>query len=388
MMLKEKVVQLVLFKSSQMEYYFKELTVRELIELIELDNIDLNPDYQRNYIWSPNDQKYLIDTIIKGFPLPSFFVYLDNNGKYEMVDGQQRSKTIFRFVKGKINSSKQTGNKSISDLPSSDILNYKLPFIIIQNIVSRDSLREFYVLINKKGIHLNVSEVNKSEHFHKLFMKLANEVLDYQNFIDLNLFTDNSIKRMNDRSYIEELLGYLLLGIKEKKKVVEQIYKDDITEEEYDELKEKFESIIDKIAILNKIHPISSTRYKQKNDFFTLFTFINENSTDDQEILNYQYQILLLLDGKDNEGKQFIRPTNEFCSALRDYANNCVSQSNSSHARDRRLDFFNAILKNTSSDPNEQLLDVLNYLSEIYGDDRIDLTKIGKFQLLNLELLK
>jgi hypothetical protein len=155
------------------------------------------------------------------------------------------------------------------------------------------------VLINKKGVHLNVPEVNRSEHFDKLFMKLANEVLEYQNLIDLDLFTEASIKRMNDRAYIEELLGYLLSGIKEKKKVVENIYKEDINENEYQELKNSFYSTIDKIAILNEFKLINKTRYKQKNDFYTLFSFINENPEVDVETLIYQYKILLLLDGVD-----------------------------------------------------------------------------------------
>ncbi len=152
-----------------MEYIFKEFSISELVNLIDKEAINLNPDYQRNFIWTSNDQKYLVDTIIQGYPLPSFFVYYGKDGKYEMVDGQQRSKTIIRFVKGLISSSKTTGVKLFKDFDSSKILSYRLPFIIIENLSVTDNLRDFYVLINKKGVHLNMSEVHKSEHFDKLF---------------------------------------------------------------------------------------------------------------------------------------------------------------------------------------------------------------------------
>lgn len=370
-----------------MEYSVKEFTIKELVNLIDNDLINLNPDYQRNYIWSPDDQKYLIDTILKKYPLPSFFIYLDDKGKYEMVDGQQRSKTIYRFVKGQINSSKFTGLKSIKDIDSNEVLTYKLPVILIENLSPNDNLRDFYVLINKKGVHLNLPEVNKSEHFDKLFMKLANEVLEYQNLIELDLFTEASIKRMNDRAYIEELLGYLLLGIKEKKKVVESIYKEDITEPEYKELRSKFFAIIDKTAILNKVTPIKETRYKQKNDFYTLFSFINENLESSNDTLIYQYKILILLSGSDKVGKQFIRPTNEDSKALKDYANHCVTQSNSTFARESRLKFFNSLLKNVELEQNEILIDVLNFLSDIFGEDKIQLKEIDGYNILNVELL-
>jgi uncharacterized protein with ParB-like and HNH nuclease domain len=384
---KVKGVHLVLYKNYKMEYKVKEFTIKELVNLIDNDLINLNPDYQRNYIWTPNDQKSLIDTIIHGYPLPSFFIYLDKKGNYEMVDGQQRSKTIFRFIKGLITSSKSTGVKSFKDFEPEVILSYKLPFIVIENLSPNDNLRDFYVLINKKGVHLNVPEVNKSEHFDKLFLKLANAVLDYQNLIDLNLFTDISIKRMNDRAYIEELLGYLKLGIKEKKKAVENIYKEDINEDEYNELKNSFYEIIDKISILNEIRPIRDTRYKQKNDFYTLFSFINENIDSSQELLNYQYKVLLVLDSIDKEGRQFIRPTNEDCDALKDYANYCVSQSNSTNAREGRLKFFNSVLKNIDVEKNESLIDVLNFLSEIFGEESIQLKDIEEYQLLDIEQL-
>lgn len=385
--MKEKDAHLVLYKLNKMTYNFIEFTVKDLVSLIDTESLNLNPDYQRNYIWTSNDQKYLIDTIIKGFPLPSFFVYLDSKGKYEMVDGQQRSKTIYRFIKGAINSSKATDSKYFKDLDPHVILTYRLPFIVITNIVTRDYLREFYVLINKKGVHLNTPEVNKSEYFNTLFLKLADDVLDYQNLIELNLFTDISIKRMNDRAFIEELLSYLKVGIQEKKKAVDDIYKSDITQDEYQKLRKNFTNIIDKMTILNQIKPISNTRYKQKNDFYTFFTFINENIIENQELLNYQYKILLILDRIDKEGRQFIRPTNEDCDALKQYATYCVSQSNSSNAREKRLQFFNSVLKNIDISKNDILTDVINYLSEIYNPENVVLVKKDKFNLIDVELL-
>ena len=49
-----------------MEYKNKELTIKELINLIESKSINLRPPYQRNFIWTPKDQRLLIDSIHKG----------------------------------------------------------------------------------------------------------------------------------------------------------------------------------------------------------------------------------------------------------------------------------------------------------------------------------
>lgn len=368
-----------------MKYYSKEITIQDLIKLIDSNNIDLNPPYQRNFIWSTVDQSDLIDTIIKGWPLPNFFIYEKPNGKFEMVDGQQRSKTIYNFNKGLITSSKKTNRIDIKKLIDFDFLNYKLNVIFLHSINKPEDLREFYVLINKKGKLLNPAEVHKSEFFDTNFMKLANELLSYQKFINLNLFTDALSRRLNDRDYVQELLGYLYFGIKDKKKYIETIFENDIEDEEFEILKLSFIKVIDIINELNNYYPLKNTRFKQKNDFYTLFSFINENIDLNIETLLHQYKILLILDGKDNEGRQYIRPTNESCNTLKQYAINCVSQSNSKNARQSRLIFFDDILKNKVIPPNESLIEVIEYLSSIETDKNIKLKEVEGFKILDVE---
>lgn len=367
-----------------MNYSIKELSLRDLYDLVEKNKIELNPSYQRNFIWSTDDQRDLIDTILKGYPLPNFFLYLKPNGNFEMVDGQQRTKTIYRFIKGDITSSQRFEKVTFSRIDQNLFFNYKIPVVIINMLSSTDSLNEFYVLINKKGVHLNSAEVNKSEFFDTNFLKLANELLTYQPLINLDLFSEATSKRMNDRAFVEELLGYLFVGSKDKRKSVEDTFKTDITEIEFENLEIKFKEVIDKIEILNFIKPISRTRFKQKNDFYTLFCFVNENLEQEDDLFIQQYHVLIILDGKDNQGRQFIRPSNEDCFALREYANNCITQSNSKNAREKRLEFFNSILKNKSIESNEVLKEILTYLSSVYDEDQINLKKVGSYELLSI----
>lgn len=57
-----------------MKYSNFEWTIGDLVNLIESKKINLRPPYQRNFIWSSKDQKLLIDSIRKGYPLPNFFI--------------------------------------------------------------------------------------------------------------------------------------------------------------------------------------------------------------------------------------------------------------------------------------------------------------------------
>src|SRR5687768_14570738 len=98
MMLNRKDVQHVLFKF--MDFKIEEWSISKLIAIYEAGNLNLNPPYQRGDIWTLPAKKKLIDSIKLRYPLPGFFLYNNGGNKYEMVDGQQRTRTIIGYSKG------------------------------------------------------------------------------------------------------------------------------------------------------------------------------------------------------------------------------------------------------------------------------------------------
>ncbi|MEM5540709.1 DUF262 domain-containing protein [Olleya sp. AS48] len=382
-----------------MKYFLKSLPVKDLIALIDREILDLSPSYQREYIWSLSDQKELINTIYKKYPLPNLFFNVLDNGNIEMVDGQQRSRTIYRHYKNEIKFAKKDIQQNIQ---IEDFLNYEIPVVYIEK-ANPEEIREFYVLINKKGKFLNNPEVQRSEFQETKFLKLSEKLTSNQQFVNLDLFTNTAALRLNDRDFVQELLGYLLMsykdvennvnegyeGIRDKKQFIDkEIFQQDISELESEKLESNFKKIINKITFLDEFKRINSTRYRQRNDFYTLFNFINKHVYLSNETLLYQYRILLEFDGKDTDGYQFIRPTNEDCEPFKKYAQNCVSQSNSKIARRSRLDFFENTLLNKAENINENeiLSDIIFYFDEIYGEEKISLEKVNQYYLLNIEL--
>ena len=61
--------------------------------------LNLTPSYQRGDVWSAADRSALIESILRGIPLPSI-ILLKKKGKdpHEVVDGKQRLTAILRFV--------------------------------------------------------------------------------------------------------------------------------------------------------------------------------------------------------------------------------------------------------------------------------------------------
>jgi len=337
-----------------MQYIIRSIKIIELLDMIKNDTIDLKPYYQRNDIWSRKDQELLIDSICKGFPLPSFFIFQRTKGHFEMVDGQQRTRTIMRFINEKITNSEKS---SFSTIDRENFLNYKLCITEIYNVENDKEIEYFYVLVNKRGKHLTTPELHKAEFAGTNFLETVEGLLEYQNLMDLNLFTEATTKRMSDRNFIEELVAYLIYGIQDKKKIIERIYKDDITEDKKEIVENDFCKVIDKIHFLNELFPIHKTRYKQRNDFYTLFNFVYENINQSNKLFEAQYNTLLAI-------APYVSPSNNNCPPLKNYALNCVSQSNSKNAREERLNFFNAILLNKEDDisKNDIVADIANYI--------------------------
>lgn len=63
--------------------------------------LNLNPSYQRGDVWPTSDAQKLIESILRGIPLPSIILLKPrgaNQTMYEVVDGKQRLTSILRFI--------------------------------------------------------------------------------------------------------------------------------------------------------------------------------------------------------------------------------------------------------------------------------------------------
>jgi hypothetical protein len=64
------------------------------------DRIDPKPQYQRGPVWPDEKKQLLIDTVIRGYDIPKFYLRMLESSDYEseVVDGQQRLRAIWSFM--------------------------------------------------------------------------------------------------------------------------------------------------------------------------------------------------------------------------------------------------------------------------------------------------
>lgn len=80
----------------------KPFSLKQLIDLIDNGDIELNPSFQRNFVWDNTRQSRLIESILLGLPLPSIYLSQYDDGILTVVDGLQRLTTIHNFVKNRL----------------------------------------------------------------------------------------------------------------------------------------------------------------------------------------------------------------------------------------------------------------------------------------------
>ena len=78
------------------------------------------PSYQREFVYSEQDQKKVFETLYRAFPLGTMYWCDTGDGSYELIDGQQRTISILNILTDGVSISMYGEDKFFSDLPESE----------------------------------------------------------------------------------------------------------------------------------------------------------------------------------------------------------------------------------------------------------------------------
>ena len=122
----------------------------------------LQPEFQRQYVWPPNKASALIESILLGIPLPTFYMAELPSGKWEAVDGQQRLTSVNAFMQGRFPTGEafrlgrlrvrhDLKGAAFSELPEDEqeaILNYSLRVVLIPKQADPELKYEIFERLN------------------------------------------------------------------------------------------------------------------------------------------------------------------------------------------------------------------------------------------------
>lgn len=133
------------------------MTVKELYDLVADNKIISDIELQRAIVYDAEKQALVIDSLYHGIPLPAFYLWKNENGILEVLDGKQRIEAIRKF---KINELQYNGKtwKGYSNSDLHDKVNNTELTIIICN-GTEEQKREIFKRINTLGVPLSRYEV-------------------------------------------------------------------------------------------------------------------------------------------------------------------------------------------------------------------------------------
>lgn len=176
--------------------------------------VNLNPDWQRDYVWTGKRPSMLIESLLLNIPIPVIFLAKTPDECYEVIDGVQRLTTVFNFFENKFKLKelevfKEFEGKSFSELDKgtqSALEDSVIKCFILSENTPQDLKFLTFERINTGGIKLNEMEVRNCIYRGTLNEKIK-ELAKNQNFVD-SINMKNLSKRMLDRNLVLRFLAF------------------------------------------------------------------------------------------------------------------------------------------------------------------------------------
>ncbi len=210
------------YDTAKLKVEQRSISVFQALRKIEKQEIILEPDFQRAFVWDEVRQSRLIESILIRIPLPAFYIDATDSVRWAVVDGLQRLSTLYRFcrvpgfaLKG-LEFLTELDGKTFSSLPQ----NYKVLIeddtqLIFNNLLPETPPKAKFTIfsrVNTGGMQLNAQEIR-----HALLQgpitKLLKELSSSARFLKT---TDRAIDstRMADRELILRAIAFAKFGTK------------------------------------------------------------------------------------------------------------------------------------------------------------------------------
>ena len=191
-------------------------TIHDILRRIGQGQFIMDPDFQREFIWSVDKQSKLIESVLMRIPLPVFYIAENEDGKMVVVDGLQRLSTFRNFVDDglrlRLPDHPDLNGKQFTDLESkfkNRIEDCNLTLYVIDSKAPERARLDIFDRVNS-GVPLSRQQMRNC-----LYMGQATRFLKEE--AERPLFqeaTGESLNRaqMRDREFINRFCGFQLMS--------------------------------------------------------------------------------------------------------------------------------------------------------------------------------
>jgi hypothetical protein len=259
-------------------------SISDFVEWEKNGLLELSPDFQRRSVWSEKGKSYLIDTIMRGKPIPKIIITQKLQGARNLrvvVDGQQRLRAILSFYNGDFKISKAHNKDlskhnyhTLSEELKKEFLKYELGVDVLFDLPYEDIL-DIFARINSYTVELDKQEIFNAKYlgyFKQTAYGLGYKYVNY--FINGGIITKAKVARMAEADLASDLL-IALIGSVQTNKNIEVYYKEyEDKQGNLEDIEKRFDKIMSYIGSIYKAEEIKNTNWSRIHLFYTLFTSI------------------------------------------------------------------------------------------------------------------
>ena len=284
-------------------------SVLDLCNLYAGGNLNLEPGFQRQSVWTERDRGKLIDSILRNYPIPAIFLYRRNDADglvFDVIDGKQRLETIFKFT-GRMRGRFQTrsllpGSDDLETLEWIDwrlltrkglqhrIMGYEFPVIEVDGEFG--DIIEVFVRINSTGKALTQQEKRHAKYYNSAFLREASRVATRfeRHLIKDGIFSPGQLTRMKHVELVCELMLSLETGdVLNKKTALDRLMKARSLDGR--QIRKLARLVTTTLKRVRRMFPqLRATRLRRVTDFYTLAVLIAK----------YEQERLILTDRRRN----------------------------------------------------------------------------------------
>lgn len=175
----------------------------------------IQPEYQRNYIYGDGKRDVaVVESLLRGYPLGLIYFVKNKDGKYEVLDGQQRITSFARFVNHSWPFAVHIDGKPY-DFDSLDADKRariaKAPLTIYVCEGEPSEIQEWFRTINIAGVPL-VSQELRNAAYHGPFVSRAREVFSNTKNANMNRWQTYVSGDPKRQAILEEALSWVSEG--------------------------------------------------------------------------------------------------------------------------------------------------------------------------------
>ncbi|MDM8530747.1 DUF262 domain-containing protein [Anaerolineales bacterium HSG25] len=174
-----------------------DMSVKQLINMVEEWIIDIAPIYQRKFRWESDRQSELVESIFLGIPVPNLFMAANADGTWEVIDGVQRLSSLIHFAGNegvrktiglddqlkltKLDELSSFNGKFFHELPQTIQLQFLLKPIKVTTLSDKSNKKvrfDLFERLNTGGVKLTSQEIRAAVYrgqFNEMFEELADK---------------------------------------------------------------------------------------------------------------------------------------------------------------------------------------------------------------------